>query len=505
MNGPFGIAFFDSLATALDPPVDLTVSMVQEDRSGKVDEEHTYTITVLNQGPVSVPDAEVTHLLPAGAAVVSANSSRGTCRTTPGVVTCALGLVPAGSGATITTVILASGAAFVTSEVRVTHSGNDFTRTNNRFELRTLFSVGETVTVTIEESVGVADEQDALGGVDVDVEEEVGVRDSFSFSTGTGLDITETVGVRDAVSIEIEHARLSERAFFGIVERFDAVSLVTRIDQGLVRVRLAPTTVIVVAPSGDEDEDDAAGLAPGSRVAVLTDEPARIGGDVPEGELVKAEHVTVLPESTHRKHKRVLVTKKDAQGKATVVDGEGKASELDADRSAGLADGDSLVLLLKRKLERDREDGEDDEEVAALVHARDIEERLELHTSHAGDKSSSLSQDLEKIKLQLKASFEAGGELTLERVPEEFKDEVRQAIERHKEEERRREEGGVPSGDAEDGAHEGGDGGAAGSDDGGDAGGGHDGGDGGGGGDAGGHGGGDSGGGGDDGGGGGHG
>ena len=62
-----------------------------------------YTLTVDNYGPSDAHDVTVTDDLPAGLTYVNASPSQGSpCTYASGKVTCALGTLPAGAGATVT-------------------------------------------------------------------------------------------------------------------------------------------------------------------------------------------------------------------------------------------------------------------------------------------------------------------------------------------------------------------------------------------------------------------
>lgn len=65
----------------------------------------TYTITVTNNGPDSAPAVALTDNLPPSAAYVSATPSQGSCGHSSGTVTCNLGSLGSGTGATITIVV----------------------------------------------------------------------------------------------------------------------------------------------------------------------------------------------------------------------------------------------------------------------------------------------------------------------------------------------------------------------------------------------------------------
>jgi uncharacterized repeat protein (TIGR01451 family) len=88
-------------ATAAD--LSLTKSATPE--SVTVGENVTYTITVTNNGPGAADGVTVTDALPAGATLVSANASQGSCSGTT-TVSCSLGSLASGASATVTIVVM---------------------------------------------------------------------------------------------------------------------------------------------------------------------------------------------------------------------------------------------------------------------------------------------------------------------------------------------------------------------------------------------------------------
>jgi uncharacterized repeat protein (TIGR01451 family) len=81
----------------------------------------TFTATITNAGPDPATNVSVTDTLPAGATLVSASASQGTC-TGSGPVTCALGTIAAGSSVTVTLVVTPTqtGTASLTATVAAT-------------------------------------------------------------------------------------------------------------------------------------------------------------------------------------------------------------------------------------------------------------------------------------------------------------------------------------------------------------------------------------------------
>jgi uncharacterized repeat protein (TIGR01451 family) len=85
---------------------DISISILDSPNPVSVGASLTYTLTVANTGPSAATGVSVTNLRPASTAFISAISSQGTCTQSGGVVTCALGVVPGGTNATITIVVV---------------------------------------------------------------------------------------------------------------------------------------------------------------------------------------------------------------------------------------------------------------------------------------------------------------------------------------------------------------------------------------------------------------
>jgi uncharacterized repeat protein (TIGR01451 family) len=91
----------------------------------------TYTIVVTNSGPLEATGVRATNTLPGSATFVSANSSQGTCTNSGGTITCTLGTLPGGTGATVTIVATVSVAGQITDRVSVGRAEADAYLPNN--------------------------------------------------------------------------------------------------------------------------------------------------------------------------------------------------------------------------------------------------------------------------------------------------------------------------------------------------------------------------------------
>jgi uncharacterized repeat protein (TIGR01451 family) len=83
------------------PPADLAIAKSDSPDPVIVGSSLTYALTVTNNGPGDAPGVTVTDTLPTGVSLVSATPSQGTCSLGP-IITCDLGDLANGVGATIT-------------------------------------------------------------------------------------------------------------------------------------------------------------------------------------------------------------------------------------------------------------------------------------------------------------------------------------------------------------------------------------------------------------------
>jgi uncharacterized repeat protein (TIGR01451 family) len=90
----------------------------------------TYTITVRNNGEITATGVTLTDTLPAGAALVSANSTAGTCSGTTSI-TCNIGTLTGGATATVTIVVTPPGVRTITNTATATINETDALPANN--------------------------------------------------------------------------------------------------------------------------------------------------------------------------------------------------------------------------------------------------------------------------------------------------------------------------------------------------------------------------------------
>ncbi|HMP43068.1 MAG TPA: DUF11 domain-containing protein, partial [Roseiflexaceae bacterium] len=101
----------------------------------------TYTLLVTNNGPATANGVTVVDTLtaPGGATLVSATSTQGSCSGSA-PITCAIGTLNAGSNATITVIVNATGAGTITNTGAVSSSTSDPNTANNSSGVTTTVS-----------------------------------------------------------------------------------------------------------------------------------------------------------------------------------------------------------------------------------------------------------------------------------------------------------------------------------------------------------------------------
>ena len=130
----------DNTATAvtLVNAMDLSVSATGTPRIVPIGGAVTYSLTVNNAGPSTATGVSLTDTLPAGATFQSATASQGSCTSSGGTVTCALGSLAVGPTATVAITILApTTGGSTTDQVTVTATNPDLNPSNNTATVRT--------------------------------------------------------------------------------------------------------------------------------------------------------------------------------------------------------------------------------------------------------------------------------------------------------------------------------------------------------------------------------
>jgi uncharacterized repeat protein (TIGR01451 family)/CSLREA domain-containing protein len=96
--------------TVIGASADLGVTQSDNPDPVTAGSDVTYHVVVANGGPDDALEASLSDTLPSGSTYVSATPSQGSCSNTPGTVTCDLGTIPIGGGATVDVVVAAPSA-----------------------------------------------------------------------------------------------------------------------------------------------------------------------------------------------------------------------------------------------------------------------------------------------------------------------------------------------------------------------------------------------------------
>lgn len=120
--------------TAVKIDTDLAVTLVLPPDPVLTGKPLTYAITVTNFGPNPATSVVLTDLLPGGVNLLSAESSRGTWTQESEVLTCALGELAVGEGASFTVIAVPAGRGLITNRVNVRGDEADLFLANNTAE-----------------------------------------------------------------------------------------------------------------------------------------------------------------------------------------------------------------------------------------------------------------------------------------------------------------------------------------------------------------------------------
>ncbi len=109
------------------PPADLALTKTATPVSDPAypGDPLTYTLGVQNTGPNAADGVRVTDTLPAGVTFDSATASQGSCLQASGVVSCILGTLANGAGASITIKVRPGAAGTITNQASVTSNVGD--------------------------------------------------------------------------------------------------------------------------------------------------------------------------------------------------------------------------------------------------------------------------------------------------------------------------------------------------------------------------------------------
>ena len=120
-----------TVSTTVSPlEADLSIAKSDSPDPVRVGSPLTWTLAVANHGPDAAAGVSVTDVLPAGAAFVSSSTTVGSCSGTA-TVTCDLGTLANGAGATVTIVVTPGSAGTLSNTATVSSTTDDPVAGNN--------------------------------------------------------------------------------------------------------------------------------------------------------------------------------------------------------------------------------------------------------------------------------------------------------------------------------------------------------------------------------------
>ena len=127
----------DVFVAKLRPAADVEVTVNDSPDPVNFGSNLTYTITVRNNGEIAATGVTLTDTLPAGASLVSANSTAGTCSGTT-TINCNIGTLNGGATATVTIVVTPPAQSFIHNTAVATINETDAIPANNTVTTHTI-------------------------------------------------------------------------------------------------------------------------------------------------------------------------------------------------------------------------------------------------------------------------------------------------------------------------------------------------------------------------------
>ena len=127
---------FDDFTVAT--AVDLSITTTDSPDPVQLGNNLTYAATVTNNGSLAATGVIVTDTLPGNTSLVSATSTQGTCTVTRRTVSCNLGLLDNGTGATLTIVVTPKKSGIISNTATVKANESDPDTGNNTVTVSTV-------------------------------------------------------------------------------------------------------------------------------------------------------------------------------------------------------------------------------------------------------------------------------------------------------------------------------------------------------------------------------
>jgi uncharacterized repeat protein (TIGR01451 family) len=136
----------DASASSTGP--DLSLSMIDSPDPVRVGHNLTYSMQVTSGGPGSAAGVTLTDTIPSELNVLTATPSQGTCSISGSYVSCALGAIPNGGGATVDVVTLATSDGVIENSATVAGTRSDPDPGNNSASATTTVQGAPACTIT---------------------------------------------------------------------------------------------------------------------------------------------------------------------------------------------------------------------------------------------------------------------------------------------------------------------------------------------------------------------
>jgi uncharacterized repeat protein (TIGR01451 family) len=141
-----------SAETTVRPVANLALTKSDSPDPVLAGQELTYTLGVTNAGPRDATGAMLTDTLPAGVTYESATPTQGSCSEASGTVTCPLGTIANGAGASVEIKVRPQSAGTITNNASVGSEAGDTNFTNNSASAQTTVDPAADLSVTKSDS-----------------------------------------------------------------------------------------------------------------------------------------------------------------------------------------------------------------------------------------------------------------------------------------------------------------------------------------------------------------